>query len=111
MERYEGRDPDHGRASSVWKNRSHNEPLSRLWAEYLPHEHYDGSTAGDKRWDDRKIYEENLIQTFFAMEYLKKTVAVPFVMSADGISRTENVPQVLAIREALVNLRPSRLLR
>ena len=64
-----------------------------------------GSTAGDRRWEDRKIYEENLIQTFFAaMDYLKKHVAVPFVMSADGVSRTENVPQVLAIREALVNL-------
>jgi len=63
------------------------------------------STAGDRRWEDRKIYEENLIQTFFAaMDFLKKHVAIPFVMSADGISRTENVPQVLAIREALVNL-------
>ena len=64
-----------------------------------------GSTAGDRRWDDRKIYEENLIQTFFAaMDYLKRHVAVPFEMSADGVSRTENVPQVIAIREALVNL-------
>jgi len=63
------------------------------------------STAGDRRWDDRKIYEENLIQTFFAaMDYLKRHVAVPFKMSADGVSRTENVPQVIAIREALVNL-------
>ncbi len=64
-----------------------------------------GSTAADRRWEDRKIYEENLIQTFFAaMDYLKKHVAVPFKMSADGVSRTENVPQVIAIREALVNL-------
>ena len=64
-----------------------------------------GSTAADRRWADRKIYEENLIQTFFAaMDYLKRHVAVPFDMSADGISRTENVPQVIAIREALVNL-------
>lgn len=37
------------------------------------------STAADRRWEDRKIYEENLIQTFFAaMDYLKKHVAVPF---------------------------------
>lgn len=64
-----------------------------------------GTVGEDKRWDDRKIYEDNLILTFFAaMEYLKKHVAVPFKMSPDGISRTENVPQVIAVREALVNL-------
>ena len=64
-----------------------------------------GSRTEDRRWDDRKIYEENLILTFFAaMDYLKRYVAVPFKMSEDGISRTENVPQVIAIREALVNL-------
>ena len=63
------------------------------------------SAAIDRRWDDRKIYEENLIRTYFAaMDYLKRHVAVPFMMSKDGVSRTENVPQVIAVREALVNL-------
>ncbi len=62
-------------------------------------------TVIDRRWDDRKIYEENLIRTYFAaMDYMKKHVAVPFMMSEDGVSRTENVPQVIAVREALVNL-------
>ncbi|MEW6188024.1 MAG: RNA-binding domain-containing protein [Thermodesulfobacteriota bacterium] len=64
-----------------------------------------GDMPGERRWGDRKIYEENLVQTFFsAMDYLKRYVAVPFKMSADGVSRTENVPQVIVIREALVNL-------
>ncbi len=64
-----------------------------------------GGVTGDRRWEDRKIYEENLVRIFFgAMDYLKKQIAIPFVMSKDGISRTENVPQVIAIREALVNL-------
>ena len=61
-------------------------------------------TTTDRRWDDRKIYEENLIRTYFAaMDYLKKHVAIPFMMSGDGVSRTENVPQIIAVREALVN--------
>ncbi|RPH49218.1 MAG: hypothetical protein EHM85_14635 [Desulfobacteraceae bacterium] len=38
------------------------------------------------------------------MDYLKRYVAVSFKMSEDGISLTENVPQIIAIREALVNL-------
>lgn len=59
----------------------------------------------DRRWEDRKVYEENLIITYFAaMDFLKRYMAVPFKMSSDGVSRTENVPRIVAIREALVNL-------
>lgn len=59
----------------------------------------------DRRWDDRKIYEDNLINSYFAvMDHLKRYVPVPFKMSKDSITRTENVPHVIAVREALVNL-------
>jgi ATP-dependent DNA helicase RecG len=59
----------------------------------------------DIRWDDRKIYEVNLFQTFYeAMNYIKSKVEIPFMMEPDNMTRTENVPIVVAMREALVNV-------
>ena len=70
---------------------------------YLIHSRESGFP--DVRWDDRKIYEMNLFQTFYeAMNYIKSKVEIPFMMNADNITRTENVPIVIALREALVNV-------
>ena len=56
-------------------------------------------------WDDRKIYEINLFQTFYeAMNYIKGKVEIPFMMGKGNITRTENAPVVIALREALVNV-------
>jgi ATP-dependent DNA helicase RecG len=57
------------------------------------------------RWDDRQIFEQNLILTYIrAMEYLKSKVEIPFVLTGDHLTRTEEVPIVIALREALVNM-------
>lgn len=57
------------------------------------------------RWDDRKIYEDNLITTYLqGMEYLKSKIEIPFALADDHITRTEDVPMVIALREAFVNM-------
>lgn len=65
----------------------------------------DDMVAEGTIWQDRKIYEENLIRTYLsAINYLKGKVEIPFAFAPDGITRTEEVPIVIAIREALVNM-------
>jgi ATP-dependent DNA helicase RecG len=57
------------------------------------------------RWDDRKIYETNLIQTYLqGMEYIKSKIEIPFALADDHMTRTEDVPMVIALREAFVNM-------
>lgn len=59
----------------------------------------------DKRWDDRKIFEKNLIRTFIeAMDLLKSKVDIPFDISEDKITRTGEVEVVVTLREALANM-------
>lgn len=57
------------------------------------------------RWDDRKIYETNLIQTYLqAMEYIKSKVEIPFTLANDHLTRTEDIPLVIGLREGFVNM-------
>lgn len=57
------------------------------------------------RWQDRKIYEVNLINTYLeAIRYLKTKIEIPFVVTGEYVGRTEEVPTVMALREALVNM-------
>lgn len=70
---------------------------------YLIRSNLDEDT--EKRWDDRKIYEKNLIQIYLdAMEYLKSKIEIPFALAPDHTTRTEEVPIVIALREAFVNM-------
>lgn len=60
---------------------------------------------GDRRWDDRKISEKNLIRTFIEfMEIIKGKVEIPFMLASDNITRVDDVPIVKALREMLVNM-------
>lgn len=57
------------------------------------------------RWDDRKTFEANLIQTYLAvMNAVKERVEIPYLLRDDQMTRTEEVPFVVALREAVVNL-------
>jgi ATP-dependent DNA helicase RecG len=65
----------------------------------------DDRVAQGIRWNDRKIYECNLVKTYLeAIEYIKSKIEIPFALADDHITRTEEVPIVLALREALVNM-------
>jgi predicted HTH transcriptional regulator len=65
----------------------------------------DDRIARGIRWNDRKIYECNLVKTYLdAIEYIKSKIEIPFALAEDHMTRTEEVPIVLALREALVNM-------
>jgi ATP-dependent DNA helicase RecG len=65
----------------------------------------DDRIAQGVRWNARKIYEVNLVKTYLqAIEYLKSKIDIPFALAEDHITRTEEVPVVLALREGLVNM-------
>ena len=65
----------------------------------------DDVVAEKVRWNDRQIYETNLIKTYLeAIQYMKNKIEIPFALSVDNITRTEEVPAVISIREALVNM-------
>ncbi|NIM14441.1 MAG: winged helix-turn-helix transcriptional regulator [Candidatus Aminicenantes bacterium] len=65
----------------------------------------DDRVAQGVRWNDRKIYECNLVKTYLeAIEYIKGKIEIPFALADDHMTRTEEVPVVLALREALVNM-------
>jgi ATP-dependent DNA helicase RecG len=65
----------------------------------------DDRVAQGVTWNARKIYEVNLVKTYLqAIEYLKSKIDIPFALAKDHITRTEEVPVVLALREGLVNM-------
>ncbi|CAG1006102.1 hypothetical protein METP2_03723 [Methanosarcinales archaeon] len=56
------------------------------------------------RYSYRLFEEENLFRFYFSIfERLMKKIDLPFTLRADGLA-TDNLPQLVAIREALVNL-------
>lgn len=57
----------------------------------------------DNRYEYRMPVQKNLYEYYFSiLEKLKKHINIPFKLR--GMSRDENPPQFIAIREALVNL-------
>ncbi len=63
------------------------------------------NTTADERYNDRKIYHENLVSTYIeSLAFLKKFIKIPFKLADDGITRIEMVPSYIAVREALANM-------
>lgn len=61
--------------------------------------------TGETRWTYRIPSESNLVESYLKiMPRLQMRVPMPFVMKKDGITRDEDSPALLAIREAFVNL-------
>ncbi len=59
----------------------------------------------NERWQDRKIYNKNIIQTYIeTLSYLKKFIPIPFKLGPDNMTRVEMVPSYITVREALANL-------
>lgn len=57
----------------------------------------------EQRWDDRLVSQQNLVETFLLMmDKIKRHMDSPFFMR--DTQRQENLPVMIAIREALVNL-------
>ena len=64
-----------------------------------------GNTNDKTRWNDRKIYNQNIISTYVdVVDYMKKFIPFPFELDEDGITRKEMVPSYITIREAVANL-------
>ena len=60
---------------------------------------------GERRWDHRIRSESNLFETYnMIMPRLRIRVPTPFMMKKDSITREDNTPSLIAIREAFVNL-------
>jgi len=59
----------------------------------------------ERRWDHRIRSESNLFETYnMIMPRLRIRVPTPFMMKRDSITREDNTPSLIAIREAFVNL-------
>ncbi len=80
---------------------------------YFPHYKIDyfevpGTKWGgveERRWDHRIRSESNLFETYnMIMPRFRVRVPTPFLMKKDSITREDNTPSLIAIREAFVNL-------
>jgi ATP-dependent DNA helicase RecG len=80
---------------------------------YFPHYKIDyfevpGTKWGgieERRWDHRIRSESNLFETYnMIMPRLRIRIPTPFMMKKDSITREDNTPSLIAIREAFVNL-------
>jgi ATP-dependent DNA helicase RecG len=61
--------------------------------------------VGEIRWTYRILSESNLLESYIKiMPRLQMRVPMPFAMKKDGITRDEDSPVLLAIREGFVNL-------
>lgn len=80
---------------------------------YFPHYKIDyfevpGTKWGgveERRWDHRIRSESNLFETYnMIMPRLRIRVPTPFMMKKDSITREDNTPSLISIREAFINL-------
>jgi ATP-dependent DNA helicase RecG len=59
----------------------------------------------EKRWDDRDVFEENLIQTWLGLlEKYSRISEKPFSVDAATMRRGDNPPDYISFREAAINL-------
>jgi ATP-dependent DNA helicase RecG len=80
---------------------------------YFPHYKIDyfeipGTDWGgieERRWDHRIRSESNLFETYqMIMPRFRTRVPIPFLLKKDNITREDNSPSIIAIREAFINL-------
>ena len=59
----------------------------------------------ERRWDHRIRSESNLFETYqMIMPRFRTRVPIPFLLKKDNITREDNSPSIIAIREAFINL-------
>lgn len=59
----------------------------------------------EKRWNDRQVYEENLIQTWLGLlEKYSRISEKPFAVDFSTMRRSDNPPDYISFREAVINL-------
>ena len=59
----------------------------------------------EKRWDDREIFEENLIQTWLGLlEKFSRISEKPFSIDASTMRQGDNPPDYITFRESVINL-------
>jgi ATP-dependent DNA helicase RecG len=59
----------------------------------------------EKRWDDREVFEENLVQTWLGLlEKYSRMSEKPFTVDASTMRRGDNPPDYVTFREATINL-------
>ena len=59
----------------------------------------------EKRWDDREVFEENLIQTWLGLvEKYSRISEKPFSVDASTMRRDDNPPDYISFRETVINL-------
>ena len=59
----------------------------------------------EKRWDDREVFEENLIQTWLGLlEKYSRISEKPFSVDASTMRRGDNPPDYITFRESAINL-------
>lgn len=59
----------------------------------------------EKRWDDREVFEENLIQTWLGLlEKYSRISEKPFSIDVSTMRRSDNPPDYITFREAAINL-------
>lgn len=59
----------------------------------------------EKRWDDREVFEENLIQTWLGLlEKYSRISEKPFSVDASTMRRGDNPPDYISFRESAINL-------
>lgn len=64
-----------------------------------------GEWNSEKRWDDRQVYEENLIQTWLGLlDKYSRMSEKPFSVDESTMRRYDNPPDYITFREAVINL-------
>ncbi|KMQ51968.1 ATPase AAA [Chitinispirillum alkaliphilum] len=59
----------------------------------------------EKRWDDREVFEENLIQTWLGLlEKYSRISEKPFSVDGSTMRRGDNPPDYITFRESAINL-------
>lgn len=59
----------------------------------------------EKRWNDRQVYEENLIQTWLGLlEKYSRISEKPFAVDSSTMRRSDNPPDYISFRESVINL-------
>ena len=59
----------------------------------------------EKRWDDREVFEENLIQTWLGLlEKYSRISEKPFSVDPSTMRRGDNPPDYITFRESVINL-------
>jgi ATP-dependent DNA helicase RecG len=105
MENSEGIYPTRGAILLFGKGRYIRQILPRPIVDYQRINQKFEIWDSEKRWDDREVFEENIIQTWLGLlEKYSGLSEIPFSIDPKTMRRHDNPPDYITFREAVINL-------